>query len=126
MKTEVLRGWLSVEQTSDLIAMMEEDDVSLHGTILAAGLTAMSRILQSDQSKEYPPSQTLNLRATNEANLRQYCPSGPRHGCLTTYYEGDYVVPPISDRQEFWRYAHELTVKHNSAKGNREPLKLLR
>ena len=35
-------------------------------------------------------------------------------------------MPPITDRAEFWRFAHDLTVKHNSAKGNKEPLKLLR
>lgn len=125
-KTEVLRGRLDEEQTAELIAMMEEDDASLHGVILAASLIATSRILQGENSKEYPPKKTLNLRATNEANLRQYCDSGltlnysismthlipfpvlsgPKHGCLTTYYEQDYSVPPITDRTEFWRLDH--------------------
>ena len=52
--------------------------------------------------------------------------SVPRHGCLSTPYETDYIVPPLTDRTEFWRYAHDLTVKHNCAKASREPLKALR
>eukprot|EP00095_Tigriopus_kingsejongensis_P004248 maker-scaffold711_size108467-snap-gene-0.30 protein:Tk04248 transcript:maker-scaffold711_size108467-snap-gene-0.30-mRNA-1 annotation:"malonyl -acyl carrier protein transacylase" len=125
-RTEVLRGWLSQEQTSELLALMEEDDVSLHGVILAAGLVATSRVLQADTSKEYPPSKTMNLRANQEANLRLYCPSSPKFGCLTTYFEEDYKVPPITDRHEFWRFAHDMTVKHNTAKANCEPIKSLR
>jgi hypothetical protein len=35
--------------------MMEEDDVSLHGIVLAAGLTATVRVMQSDKAQEYPP-----------------------------------------------------------------------
>jgi len=131
----MLRGWLSEEQTSELLAMQEEDDVSLHGVMLAAGLVAVARVIQegnitsttTNTKGEQPPSQTLHLRATNEANLRQYCPSAPKQGCLTTYYESDHTVPPITDRGDFWRFAHDLTVKHNAAKGAaREPLKALR
>ena len=125
-KTEVIRGRLNEEQTAELNAMMEEDDASLHGVLLAAGLIAVSRVLQAETATEYPPSKTLNIRATNEANLRQYCESAPKHGCLTTYYEENYSVPAVMDRTEFWRFAHEMTVKNNAAKGNREPLKLLR
>ena len=44
-RTEVLRGWLSTEQTSELSAMMEEDEASLHGVILAAALTATARVI---------------------------------------------------------------------------------
>ena len=125
-RTEMIRGRLDEEETSELNAMMEEDDASMHGVMLAAALVAVSRVLQSQTSNEYPPSKTLNLRATNEANLRQYCDSAPKHGCLTTYYEENHSVPPISDKTEFWRLAHEMTVRNNSAKGNKEPLKLLR
>lgn len=97
--------------------------------ILAAGLLAVSRVLQNmndTKPRTEMPNQTLILRATNEANLRQYCPSAPKHGCLTTYYEEDYTVPPITDKADFWRFAHDLTTKINAAKGNKEPLKLLR
>ncbi len=125
-RTEMLRGWLDEEQTSELLAMLEEDDASLHGVLLAAGLIAISRLLQ--ETTENPPaSKKTSLRATNEANLRQYC-SSSKHGVLTTYYESDHEIPTLvdDDRAEFWRFAHELTVKMNTAKGNREPLKMLR
>ena len=64
----MLRGWLSEEQTSELLAMLEEDDASLHGVITAAGLIATARVMQQEGSEA--PSQTINLRASNEANLR--------------------------------------------------------
>ncbi len=71
-RTEVLRGWLTTEQTSEMVAMMEEDDVSLHGAVLAAALTATARVLQSGKTAEYPPrtQPDITLRAANEANLR--------------------------------------------------------
>ncbi|TRY78377.1 hypothetical protein TCAL_01694 [Tigriopus californicus] len=125
-RTEVLRGWLNSEQTSELLALMDDDDVSLHGVILAAGLLATSRILQGDCAKEQPPSKAVNMRASQEANLRLYCPTSPKYGCLGAYFDSDFVVQPITDRIEFWRFAHEVTMKHNTAKGNKEPLKVLR
>ncbi len=92
--------------------------------ILAAGLIAVSRVLQSPygdtkaaNAGEYPPEQSMNLRATNEANLRMYCaPSAGnsshyRHGSLTTSYETDHIVPPITDRADFWRYCTKLSSK---------------
>ena len=109
-----------------MLALMEEDDVSLTGVVLAAGLLAIGRVLQQDHAS-YPPTETLHLRASIEANLRQYCGASVKMGALSTHYEADFSVPPIEDRAEFWRYAHELTVKHNAAKGaSREPLKVLR
>ena len=30
-QTEILRGWLSEDETQELLAIMEEDDSSLHG-----------------------------------------------------------------------------------------------
>jgi hypothetical protein len=42
-RSQFLRGWLSEAETRDLEALCEEEDVSLHGLILAAGLTAMDR-----------------------------------------------------------------------------------
>ena len=41
----MLRGWLSAEETAELSAMMEEDEASLHGVILAAALTATARVI---------------------------------------------------------------------------------
>lgn len=101
------------------MAMLEEDDCSLHGVIMAAGLLAVSRILQDDQNKMLNCHDTISLRVSNEMNLRQYCvvASQKMLGSHTTYYESDYTVPPIQDRTEFWKFAHELTVKHNASKG---------
>lgn len=126
-RTEVLRGWLNAEQTSELLALMEEDDVSLHGVILAAGLLATSRILQGDNnSREHSPTKVVHMRASQEANLRLYCPTSPKFGCLGAYFEQDFVVKPITDRTEFWRFAHEVTMTHNTAKSHKDPLKALR
>ena len=102
------------------MAMLEEDDCSLHGVIMAAGLIAVSRILQDDRNKMLNCHEQISLRVTNEMNLRQYCvvASQKMLGSHTTYYESDCVVPPIQDRIEFWKFAHELTVKHNASKGN--------
>ena len=43
----MLRGWLSTEETAELSAMMEEDEASLHGVVLAAALTATARVIKS-------------------------------------------------------------------------------
>ena len=114
------RGWLNEEETRELMAMLEEDDCSLHGVIMAAGLLAVSRILQDDRKKMVNCHEQISLRVSNEMNLRQYCvvASQKMLGSHTTYYETDCVVPPIQDRIEFWKFAHELTVKHNASKGN--------
>eukprot|EP00096_Caligus_rogercresseyi_P011195 TRINITY_DN4332_c0_g1_i1.p1 TRINITY_DN4332_c0_g1~~TRINITY_DN4332_c0_g1_i1.p1 ORF type:complete len:529 (-),score=144.67 TRINITY_DN4332_c0_g1_i1:527-2113(-) len=125
-RTEVLRGWLNEQETSEIISMMEEDDASIHGVLLTAGLIALSRVVQEETSLDAIPREDTILRATNETNLRQYCTTEARYGCLTTFYDDEYVVPPVSSRNEFWRLAHEMTVKHNAAKGGRQPLKMLR
>jgi hypothetical protein len=102
-----------------LMAMLEEDDCSLHGVIMAAGLLAVSRILQDDRRKMLNCHDAASLRVSNEINLRQYCvvTSQKMLGTHTTFYESDVTVPPIQDRVEFWKFAHELTVKHNASKG---------
>ena len=101
------------------MAMLEEDDCSLHGVIMAAGLIAVSRILQDDRRKMLNCQDAASLRVSNEMNLRQYCvvASQKMLGTHTTFHETDFVVPPIQDRVEFWKFAHELTVKHNASKG---------
>ena len=38
-----LRGWLTEAETAEVLALCEEDDVTLHGLVLAAGLTAVAR-----------------------------------------------------------------------------------
>ena len=41
----------------------------------------------------------LNLRASNEANLRQYCEkSQVKLGAMTVNYEVDEEVPPLNER----------------------------
>ena len=113
------RGWLNEEQTRELMAMLEEDDCSLHGVVMAAGLLAVSLILQDDRRKMLNCQDATSLRVSSEINLRQYCVVTSRKlfGTHTTYYESDLNVPPIQDRIEFWKFAHEITVKHNTSKG---------
>lgn len=126
LKSQFIRGWLTELETTELLALCEEDDVSLHGVLLAAALTATARICLADSSPSYPPQESIILRASSLTNLRQYCASSPRHGCLTSNYEENYTVPPVQDSADFWRLAHTLTMAHNTAKSNRQPLKQLR
>ena len=121
----LLRGWLNEEHTRELMAMLEEDDCSLHGVVMAAGLIAVSRILQDDRRKMLNCQDVASLRVSNEMNLRQYCvvASQKMLGTHTTFHETDFVVPPIQDRVEFWKFAHELTVKHNASKGQSQTTK---
>jgi len=120
-------SWLvNPRRTNELLALCEEDDVSLHGVILAAGLTAMARFCMHDTSPSHPPDTTLVLRASIATNLRQFCSQAPRNGCLSASYEDNYTVPPIVDAADFWRFAHSMTMAHNTAKSNRQPLRQLR
>jgi hypothetical protein len=109
---QLLRGWLTEAETRELLAIMDEDDVSLHGIILTAALVSLSRTLEAE---------TLScpaLKVANDINLRQYCENGqaPKLGCYSSAYEAEYNVPEITQKSEFWKLAHELTVKHNQAK----------
>ena len=72
------------------------------------------------EAKRLSEQESVSLRVTHEMNLRQYCLAASQKmlGSHTTYYESDYIVPPVQDRTEFWKFAHELTVKHNASKGN--------
>lgn len=125
-RSRFLRGWLTTAETQELLALCEEDDVTLHGVIMAAGLTAMARLCLNDSSSAPPPNTTMNLRASTTTNLRQFCPLAPKHGCLSAPYEEDYIVPPIIDAADFWRFAHTLTMAHNKAKSDRLPVRQLR
>ena len=51
-ETCILRGWLNVEQTDALLALLEEDDCNLHAVLLAAGLLALTRTLQYQNEQE--------------------------------------------------------------------------
>ena len=51
-ETCILRGWLNIEQTEGLLALLEEDDCNLHAVLLAAGLLALSRTLQFQNEQE--------------------------------------------------------------------------
>lgn len=55
----------------------------------------------------------------HEMNLRQYCLSASQKtlGAYTTFHEADHRVPVVTEKEDFWKFAHELTVKHNAAKG---------
>jgi len=125
-KTQFLRGWLTQAETNELLALCEEDDVSLHGVILAAGLTAMARLCLHDSSNTPPPETSLALRASIITNLRQFCAQAPKNGCLSAPYEDNFTVPPIIDAADFWRFAHSMTMSHNTAKSNKQPLRQLR
>ena len=40
----------------------------------------------------------------------------PKIGCLSTSYESEYQSQEVTSRADFWKLAHELTVKHTQAK----------
>ena len=50
--SSVLRGWLNMEQTDVLLAMLEQDDCSLHAVLLAAGLLALTRTVRFQNEEE--------------------------------------------------------------------------
>lgn len=120
-----LRGWLTEAETSEVLALCEEDDVSLHGLVMAAGLTAVARLCHSHTST-CPPTTVTSIRAGVSTNLRQYCTPPPRNGALTAPYEETYSVPPVVDAEDLWRFAHQLSMQHNTAKSTRQPLRQLR
>ena len=51
-ETCILRGWLNVDQTDALLALLEEDDCNLHAVLLAAGLLSLTRTLQFQDEQE--------------------------------------------------------------------------
>ncbi len=108
----VLRGWLSEPQTRELLALMEETKTDLHGVILAAGLAAVSRTLTSeDQAHD-------GLRVANELNLRHDMGMA-KVGAFSTSYEAEFddvgKKSSVTSRSDFWRLAHDLSVKHDAS-----------
>ena len=63
-RSQFLRGWLTEEETREVLARCQQDEISLHGVILAAGLQAMARICRHNNSQ-----QLLTLRASVLTNL---------------------------------------------------------
>ena len=80
------------------------------GVLLAASLTSISRMLEAEN---LPCS---SVKVANEINMRQFCQNMPKVGCLSSAYESEYQSQDVTSRSEFWKRAHELTVKHSQAK----------
>jgi len=118
-----LRGWLTEAETAEVLALCEEDDVTLHGLVLAAGLTAVARLCHGPSSS---PTTATSIRAGVATSLRQYCTPAPRTGVYTAPYEENYSVPPVVDAEDLWKFAHQLSMQHNTAKATRQPLRQLR
>ena len=57
-----------------------------------------------------------SVKVANEINMRQFCQNMPKVGCLSSAYESEYQSQDVTSRSEFWKRAHELTVKHSQAK----------
>ena len=121
-RSHFLRGWLSEDETRELLAQCEEDDISLHGVLLAACLAATSRVCCQDTCNSNPTA----LRASINTNLRQFISSAPKHGNLSVPYEENFTVPMVGDSEDFWKLAHAMTMSHNTAKTNRTAVRQLR
>ena len=120
-RSHFLRGWLTEDETRELVARCQEDEISLHGVVLAAGLLAMARICRQESG------QVVSLRANIITNLRQFCsPPAPKHGVLSAPYEENFSVPDLRESEEFWQFAHRLTMSHNTAKSNRSAVRAVR
>jgi len=121
-RSHFLRGWLTEDQTRDLLAQCEEDDISLHGVMMAASLAATARVCCQETCTN---NQTM-LRASIVMNLRQFISRSPKHGNLSAPYEENFTVPLVEDSSDLWRLAKQLTMCHNTAKSNKAGLRQLR
>ena len=121
-RSHFLRGWLSEDETRELLAQCEEDDITLHGVLLAACLAATSRVCCQDTCNSNPTV----LRASINTNLRQFISTAPKHGTLSVPYEENFTVPMVGDSEDFWKLAHAMTMSHNTAKSNRTAVRQLR
>ena len=120
-RSHFLRGWLTEDETRELVARCQEDEISLHGVILAAGLLAMSRMCRQESQ------QLVTLRASIVTNLRQFCsPPPPKHGVLSAPYEENFTVPDLRSSEEFWSFSHQMTMSHNTAKSSRVAVRTVR
>ena len=92
-RSQFLRGWLSESETRDLVALCEEEDVSLHGLVLAAGLTAMARYTSSFLPSIVDIFATLHIVALQFLQL------------ASQQWPGASFLPPSSD---FYRHPPTL------------------
>ena len=121
-RSQFLRGWLTEEETREVVARCQQDEISLHGVILAAGLQAMARICRHNSSQ-----QVVTLRASILTNLRQFCsPPPPKHGVLSAPYEENFSVAETRESEEFWQLAQTITMSHNTARSSRAAVRTVR
>ena len=111
-RSRFLRGWLTEEETRDVLGQCCEDDISLHGVMLAASLLATARVCC--KNVENPA-----LKTSINMNLRQFISPTPRHGQLSAPYDETFTVPSVQGCDEFWSYAKSLTLAHNTARSSR-------
>lgn len=81
----------------------------------------MSRMLEAENLS------CSSVKASNEINMRQFCRQNVKVGCLSSNYESEYQFQDVTSRSDFWKLAHELTVKHNHVKDHHQkpPVKLV-
>ena len=121
-RSQFLRGWLTEEETREVVARCQQDEISLHGVVLAAGLQAVARICRQNSGQ-----QVVSLRASVLTNLRQFCgPPPPRHGVLSAPYEENFSVGETMESEEFWQLAQTITLSHNTARASRAALRSVR
>ena len=62
-RSKYLRGWLTEAETREVVGRCEEDEVTLHGLVLAAALTAMARslLVNIENSKYFTLLRTIFL-----------------------------------------------------------------
>ena len=111
-RSRFLRGWLTEEETRDVLGQCCEDDISLHGVMLAASLLATARVCC--KNVENPA-----LKTSINMNLRQFISPTPRHGQLSAPYDETFTVPRVESCDEFWSYAKSLTLAHNTARSSK-------
>ena len=114
-RSRFLRGWLSEEETREILAQCCEDDISLQGLVLAACLAATARVAC--------PGSSTTLRASVVTNLRQHLSPAPRHGALSAPHEISWRLEQTEDREQLWALAHSLTTHLAQAKADRLALR---
>ena len=80
------------------------------GVLLTASVISISRMLENEEMT------SATIKMSNDINLRQFNQKMPKIGCLSSSYEADYPCRDITTRSEFWKMAHEYTVKHQVAR----------
>ena len=94
------------DQTRDLLAQCEEDDISLHGVMMAASLAATARVCCQETCTN---NQTM-LRASIVMNLRQFISRSPKHGNLSAPYEVELIQDTFSS-PHFYTFRRNQSIK---------------